>query len=317
MIDTRQSYGAQFGTMFCGPDDDHRDRVVIVSDMLRAEIAPEMGGRILSLKSMGNQREWLWRNPYLQVRVPVGGESYTGCLDAGGWDEIAPSISRCVVMGNRMIPDHGDIVRHPARVLSAGPDHCLLCTELESLPLRFTRLLRLQGSGLMVDYALESLGSEAIPCLWSAHPLFAIEPGTRIEVGRWDVFDTASSLGEYCSFDGMIPDFRSPDFKPFACKMFSRSGSVDRVGIRHPDGDALEFEWDADEIPHLGLWLNLGAWSGCGSPPYLNIGIEPTSSPHDSLADAMDCGDAMILEAGETRRWTLRVHVHSNEKKWI
>jgi hypothetical protein len=86
------------------------------------------------------------------------------------------------------------------------------------------------------------------------------------------------------------------------------------VGLRHPDGSSIELDWHPAQIPHLGLWLNLGAWSGCGSTPYFNLGIEPTTSPHDSLADAVQAGVAMILKTGETRHWHLSIKLHSTNR---
>ena len=124
-------------------------------------------------------------------------------------------------------------------------------------------------------------------------------------------FLTAAAIGNAALFDGAIPDFLSPDFEPFACKLFSPAGALSSVLLLHPDGSCIELAWDAAEILHLGLWLNLGAWSGCGSAPYFNLGIEPTTSAHDSLAEAVQAGGAMILHAGETRSWSLRVRLHS------
>jgi hypothetical protein len=286
--------------------------VILESSCIRLALRPELGGRITSLVDLRSGREWLWRNPYLTPRPGRGDESYTQHLDGGGWDEILPSVSPCRLADGSNIPDHGDVVRHPAKVVNAGTDHCVLTTGLRSLPLRFTRELRVDGALLTVHYTLESLADRELPCLWSAHPLFALDPG--MEISRIEAVDflTAASIGNTARFDGVIPDFRAPDFEPFACKLFSPPGALAGVGLHHPDGSSIELDWDAAEIPHLALWLNLGAWSGCGSPPYFNLGIEPTTSPHDSLADAIDAGDAMILQAGEIRNWCLRIGVHSS-----
>lgn len=284
--------------------------VILESSYLRLALSPELGGRITSLVDRRSGRDWLWRNPHLAPRPGVGAESYTEHLDGGGWDEILPSVSPCRLVDGCSIPDHGDIVRLPAKVLSASPHHCVLSTELRSLPLRFRRELRIKEARLTIRYTIESLVQRAVPYLWSAHPLFALEPGMEISRVKDIAFDTVASIGNAACFDGSIPDFHSLDFEPFACKLFSPAGTLTGVGLRHPDGSAIELDWDAAEIPHLGLWLNLGSWSGCGSPPYFNLGIEPTTSPHDSLADAVRVGGAMTLKAQETRHWILHVELH-------
>lgn len=284
--------------------------VILESSSIRLLVSPELGGRITSLVDRRSGREWLWRNPYLAQRQAVGAESYTGHLDGGGWDEILPSVSPCRLTDGSRIPDHGDVVRLQANVVRASGARCVLTTDLRSLPLRFTRELRVDGARLTIRYTLESLAGHGVPWLWSAHPLFALEPGMEISRIRGVDFLTADAIGNATGFDGTIPDFHAPDFVPFACKLFSSSRALVGVGLRHPDGSGIEMDWNPAEIPHLALWFNFGAWSGCGSPPYFNLGIEPTTSPHDSLADAVRAGEAMILPAGETRTWSMRIELH-------
>lgn len=281
--------------------------IILESSFIRLAVCPDQGGRMTSLVDRRSGREWLWKNPYLAVRAPVYGDSYTEKLDGGGWDEILPSVSPCRLANGSAIPDHGDIVCLPACVVSATQDQLVLSTDLQSLPLRFSRELRLHGSQLKIQYTLESLADHAVPYLWAAHPLFALEPGMEITGTQGIHFHTAAELGKPADFHGQIPDFQSPDFQPFACKRFSPTGLLDRVGLRHSDGSAIWLSWDRDATPYLGLWLNLGAWSGCGSTPYFNIGIEPTTSPHDSLADAIQDGSAMILQAEGRSEWTLTI----------
>ena len=56
-----------------------------------------------------------------------------------------------------------------------------------------------------------------------------------------------------------------------------------RAGARH-----WMFRFDLDTIPCLGLWINDGGWSGLDSEPYRNLGVEPTTSPCDTLAEALE-----------------------------
>lgn len=279
--------------------------IILESSFIRLAVRPDLGGRMTSLVDRHSGREWLWKNPYLTLRPPVYGESYTENLDGGGWDEILPSVSPCLLPDGSAIPDHGDIVQMPASVVTSTQDRLVLSTDLRSLPLRFTREMLLHGSQLTIHYTLESLADHAVPYLWAAHPLFALEPGMEITGIHGVHFKSAAEIGKPADLPGPIHDFHAPDFQPFACKRFSPARSIDRVGLRHPDGSSIELSWDRGEIPHLGLWLNLGAWSGCGSRPYFNLGIEPTTSPHDSLADAIQDGSAMILNAGERIQWSL------------
>jgi len=54
--------------------------------------------------------------------------------------------------------------------------------------------------------------------------------------------------------------------------------------------------------------VNNGGWSGCGSEPYFNLGIEPATLPIDNLTAA---DNPPILQPGETRCWCLEVTLNS------
>ncbi len=71
----------------------------------------------------------------------------------------------------------------------------------------------------------------------------------------------------------------------------------------------MTFRYDESEIPWVGLWINAEAWSGCGSPPHLNLGVEPSTAPCDSLTAALAEDRVDWLQPGQTRTWSLRVEV--------
>jgi hypothetical protein len=137
--------------------------VLLESSCIRLALNPDQGGRITSLIDRRSGRDWLWRNPHLAPQPAAGLESYTEHLDAGGWDEILPSVAPCRLSDGNSIPDHGDVVRLPAKVVSASEDHCVLTTDLHSLPLRFTRELRVEGARLTIHYTLVGGASVVVP----------------------------------------------------------------------------------------------------------------------------------------------------------
>ncbi len=68
--------------------------------------------------------------------------------------------------------------------------------------------------------------------------------------------------------------------------------------------------YDPSQLPVLGLWINFHGWSGCGSAPYFNLGIEPATAAFDSLCDAVQAGKQRILGPGASDRWRLRLCIH-------
>jgi galactose mutarotase-like enzyme len=273
--------------------------VTLRNRKLVLEFEPECGGKWHSLRDIRNDREWFWRNPYLP-RTPLRyGDSFIGKLDTGGWDEIFPS-----VLPAGVIPDHGDLVQLPWRVDRMGADRLTLSVEGRCFPFRFERTVWISESRIHCEYRLENTGEAAFPWLWCAHPLLPFLPDLSLEVtGEFDVLSAmgaAEPLAGKCVGWDALPSRE----EKWAVKLFSRRHAVNQVTAWQADGSGLRIEWDAQEIPYLGLWVNNGAWSGCGSEPYFNIGIEPAMLPVDDLSAVEN---PPVLKSGEGAGWSLDI----------
>lgn len=282
-------------------------------------ILPAIGGKIASLQSVKSGREWLWTNPHLPMAAPVYGASYIEKQDFGGWDEIFPSVSPATVEGFA-IPDHGDLAVLAWEVVEQSATRVKMAVTTRFAPVCFERTLALDGAHLCVDYRMTNLGAKPVPYLWCAHPLIALEPGMSIGLptGGAMRIDGGAGVQAGASFAwphapglpalNRVPDPGAPGFAPFAAKVFTAQGAVDEVAIGAPDGsEKLRLAWDKADAPYLGLWLNCRGWSGCGSAPYFNLGVEPATAPFDDLGAAMKDGSGRHLAPGETRSWSLKV----------
>jgi hypothetical protein len=98
--------------------------------------------------------------------------------------------------------------------------------------------------------------------------------------------------------------------RAFASKIFVRSPEPGIASVVQ-GGARLTFHFDAREVPWLGLWINNGAWSGCGSAPYTNIGIEPATVPYDCVNEGIDNDAVSWLAPGEQRHWSMRVELQA------
>jgi hypothetical protein len=79
-------------------------------------------------------------------------------------------------------------------------------------------------------------------------------------------------------------------------------------GIDIVDKGRGEFiRFSITDVPYIGLWLNYGAWSGAGAEPYYNIGVEPTTAPHDDLSHAIGQKVDLRLLKNESRHWQFTV----------
>lgn len=293
--------------------------LALSNDRLSLAVVPEAGGKIASLRSRASGREWLWTNPHLPLAKPVYGASYIERQDFGGWDEIFPSVAPAKVE-DFDIPDHGDLAVLPWEVAEQAPDRVKMAVTTRFAPVRFERTLTLEGARLRADYRMANLGVKPVPYLWCAHPLLALEPGMTIELPKGGAMRIDGGVGVQAgasfawpqapglpAFD-RVPDPAAPGFRPFAAKIFTAKGAVDEVAIGAPDGsEKLRLMWEKAHAPYLGLWLNCRGWSGCGSAPYFNLGVEPATAPFDDLGAAMKDGSGRHLAPGESRTWTLAV----------
>jgi galactose mutarotase-like enzyme len=304
------------------------------NDSLAITILPAAGGNISELRDRRTDRNWLWQNPHIPITNNREGEDYGRDLDSGGWDEVLLSISPDQFnMPNelgRHIADHGDLVRQhwaAERVNDQhGNDCCVMNVAGQAFAYDFRRVITLHHDRPRLEFAYGLCNNEnfSFPWYWTAHALLNALPNMKIELPqglafhidndphdldrarKWPTMNTEHEE----SLDLSTSFAMSDKARNFASKIFVRSpdsGSVD-VAISN-SSERLTMYFDPKEIPWLGLWINNRGWSGCGSDPYLNLGLEPATTPYDSISQAIDNDAVIWLEPGESRQWSLAVEL--------
>ena len=304
----------------------------------RVVLIPALGGKIAEL--WFGERQWLWRNPQLPYRASEAGASYVLTADSGGYDECFPTVGACTLpsivrgFGARDLPDHGELwSQQPALALTTGADghRAHLTWQGALLPYRFERSLLVTPAGeVRCEYAAANLGEQKLPFLWSAHPLLPLTEATRLELpegARMRVWaqhgvDLGGEGAEHrwprARCGGQLLDLTAPARarkKPFAAKLFIDLPVGAQV-VRVIEGtEALTAQFNAREVPHLGLWINHGGWNPLPRTSilpwrkparYHNLAFEPAIGAPDTLSDALGAWEAAAwIEPGETRRWTV------------
>ena len=304
--------------------------VALRSDEIEVVALPAIGMKLTHLRRRRG-REWLWRNDQLPLALPRPGTSYLETADSGGWDECFPTVGPSPLPGAPAdappLPDHGEL--WSAEWTSMVFDHAE-GTTLEStargtrLPYEFHRAVTVEQGAPVVRmrYRLRHTGDEPFPWLWSAHPLFNVQPGTRVELpgvhqvkldqvhGRDDL-----SRDDVVSWPGAIggdPDrFAMPADGGWSVKLFGDVGPDGRMAVIDPRaGERLELIVRPEEVPQVGVWINCEGWAPAGRRPYYNLALEPCIGAPDRLADAVETwGTAPTLSPGEERRWALEVRL--------
>ncbi|HZV99944.1 MAG TPA: hypothetical protein VFF55_00160 [Candidatus Deferrimicrobium sp.] len=299
--------------------------VRLATPIVALEVVAEVGARVVSLRDLVRDREWL-----LQSAPPSEAEgmawSSEGAVFGGresfGWDECVPTVARCpdpLDPGAPPLRDHGDQWGRGAYLALDEEAGAVTHTwSVPRWPYRLSRRLSFADERtVLAEYELRSLSERAQPLLWSQHPVFRLEPGCRIELpGVTEVVRTSQSgidLPARASWPtataaGGMPVDLSHVHTGLGWSAKLYAGAPAPVGAAAPDGARLEIDWDRDFAPVLGIWLSYGGWPP-GGPPCEQVALEPTTSAHDDLASARADGQARLLEAGARLAWWVRVRL--------
>jgi galactose mutarotase-like enzyme len=285
---------------------------VLENALIRVELAPALGGKLISLRSKRTSTEWLLPplRPYAEAKATAGFEEW----DGGGFDECLPTVA-----ATAKAPDHGEVWRHAWEEEETAEGSVLLRTTALDGAIAFERRARLEGASLVLDYAVENQSDAPQSLMYCAHPLLRVEQGDRIllpaevrevllegsaggRLGRRGdrVSWPKAKVGEDLSVVGP-PDGSQAD-KLFAGPLTDGWCGLVRASL----DEGIELTFNSDVLPYLGLWICRAAWPESGAAKQYAVAFEPTGSPHDSLADAEREGTAWRLALGERREWRLR-----------
>jgi galactose mutarotase-like enzyme len=293
--------------------------IELSSPSLRIQVNPCMGGRIASLVDSSTGVEWLY--PGVSPGPLNAGTAYADG-SRGGFDECLPSVSSCnpsdVGWPEGTVGDHGDLWWRPWSIVKTSTHRLELSSEVEGYPLTLVRSLELPGTSsvLRLDYKLSNHAPQALPYLYSAHPLFALSDrmmiempagnavlsafGESLEAGGWSEWPWCQGKSEKHRVD-LISAKGAPDnFKVFV----RSSGSVTLRSIS--SGRGVRFRFDPELLPWVGVCVNRRSWPEIGAPDTW-IAIEPTTAPTDDLRTAQAGGWAREIAPGSVHEWSMEL----------
>src|SRR5579885_594829 len=283
--------------------------VQIGNDYVRAVVVPTLGARIVSLVSRiqsGGEREWLWRNPYLEPQLPDFGAPYEQEFDLGGWHECFPSVARTRYpkgpWAGSEIPEHGELWCEPWKAkVSASTDEAEVRTVAYGVrfPYRFERsiYIRKDEPKMVLSYTANNLTIFPFPFLWSGQLCFDVRPGMSLAMPAQDMIVFSSKDGRFGHLGSIQtwPELISVNDEYFDVSIFPAKESGIAVKLygaaprslllREPNTNAgLQLQINNEQISHLALWLNFGGW--CDMPKggnYYNVTICPSIGTLDDL----------------------------------
>lgn len=295
------------------------------NDALRTVIVPNMGAKIVSLFDKRSGQEWLvgaGERPF----APVPYTADFVAQDMSGWDEMFPTITACdyPVPGKKQgvpLPDHGEVWPLPWTQAPSKIGTLKFCVTGKALPYKLTRTLSYSANDtLHMAYDLENLGQEAMPYIWAAHPQFVCGESAQIILPP-EVKEVCNVLPPEWGWGELEARYAWPKTAVIAGKQrqsnITEAASLKQIRkfftlpdqpvswagvIRHQTNDWLRFEWDANLVPYLGIWVDEGVFNASSV-----MAFEPMTGFYDSLELAWEKKMVKTIAAGETHTWSLAV----------
>jgi galactose mutarotase-like enzyme len=302
----------------------------LASSDLSVTMVPVMGAKIVSLIDRHTETEWLidpGKRPFRPIPYGAPFEQQ----DMSGWDEMFPTIVACPYPGSGVhhgvnLPDHGEAWCLPWQIEQSGKDSLILTMQGSALPYQLRRAADFpEPATLRLRYTLINLGTEPMPYIWAAHPQFTCGPDGQVifpaditevvntipETWGWGVPETHFGWPKAIGVNGLPvrTDLVGPATLKQARKFFAlpKDRPTWAAVLRRDSGQWVRFEWIAQEVPYLGLWVDEGALNhrSVATP-------EPTTGWYDDLEFAYQKGEVVIVQAGDTHTWTLIVRLGHN-----
>src|SRR5437870_1461875 len=86
--------------------------LALENDFVSMILIPQIGGKVVSIKSVVTGREFLWQDNSRPYRIPRYSDGF-GNYDASGFDDCFPSIGECPYpefpWQGIIVPDHGEL----------------------------------------------------------------------------------------------------------------------------------------------------------------------------------------------------------------
>lgn len=298
--------------------------VVLAGPGLRVELIPEIGGKVISLRSGRTGREYIWRDPIREFRPAFLGADF-GDFDISGIDDCFPTVDACLVAG-RPVADHGEVWSRPWEC-AAGADHADLAIAGTADQYHLKKRLELgrQPARVTFTYHLRNTGTSDLPYLWVGHPLFAVEPGSRVLIDGRPSARTTFSLGRRLRVRaGEVWRWPEAPTELGTAVDVSVVGDASLAGndkvwvaartciLQHPgESEYLQVQLGPD-LPWLGWCINHAGWPE--KDPGFWLALEPATSRNDALDRAIDHGDVRVVSPGEEHSWWWSIVLHSGDR---
>lgn len=271
--------------------------------LLRVDVAPGVGGRVVSMVDKASEHEFLWHNARLKLERCALGSKYDPNF-YGGIDELIPNDMPERINGIDCL-DHGELWTTALDARVEG-ETLVLTGTLPLCGLSYERrmILRPGSAHLDMDYRIGNPTSQVRRFMWKLHAALRIEPGDRIDCPartarvvdlRWSRRDSSAPFS-WPTIAGQRADIlpAPDDTLDFFYLYDLEAGRM--AWVRPTAGLTVAYTFDKAMFPYCWLFASFGRLDG-----HYTAVLEPCTTMPLSVNEAADLGQCTsILQPGET-----------------
>jgi len=284
--------------------------VRLESAQLQVDVAPSVGGRVVSLIDKQTGYDFLWRNSSLPLELKSTGAEYDPNF-YGGIDELLPNDLAEPINGVDC-PDHGELWTTPLSFEVSG-DHLRLRGRLPRFGLEYEREMRLRPDRPWVDfkYRITNTTHQPRQFLWKLHAALAVLEGDRIECPArlaqivdpaWSRFKTTAPF-QWPNLEGRAANVVPARDGTMDFFYLFDLGAGDMFWHRPSAGLKFGYQFDTKVFPYAWLFASWG-----GFLEHYTIILEPCTTMPMSVNEAAAKQQCSHLDPGQILQTTVSLY---------
>ncbi|MBA3530019.1 MAG: hypothetical protein H0T91_12065 [Propionibacteriaceae bacterium] len=308
--------------------------VRLKTDQITLDVAPALGGTIVSLRRRSDDSEILWRTPWgLRPRgaSSIPGSSEAEMLDTypGGWQTVFPNGGDTSIVYGVEWGHDGEARVAPFEWEQAGTS-VIMTSRLVRSPFQLTKTISVLGAAITVSETVQNVGGEAVEVMWGQQVVLGqplIGPDSVVEAAATTVHPDPT-ISDDVDYDDIFPWPRSYGVDSMInLRTLPGPGSNEtrlayladfsepKMSVRNPRLDlGIDLDWEGEVWPYV--WYSMEAGRRAGFPWFSDgyfLSLTPSTSwPAHGIHDARRVAATTLwIQPDEIRTAQLSVRVHA------
>lgn len=297
---------------------DEIEILALENNHIRTEIAPELGGKILSVFNKYLQKDFLWNNKNLKLNILHPGDDYDSNF-WGGIDELIPN-DIPEKIDSISYPDHGELWTTPLQY------DCLynkisVYGKLKLSSLYYKKIMYLSEDSpvIYLDYTIRNEAKVKRNFLWKLHAALAIEEGDRLITSA----QKGKSVYPKTSRFSYAEEFKWPEIENSDVSLVSPKNNtldffylydIQQGGMKLINDQAnrqFRYTYDKEIFPYQWYFASYGGFLN----HYTAI-LEPSTGMPVSVNEAVALEQCAVLEPGQEINTRVCIYAGENNNKF-